>query len=75
MNWIEIGNFGANLWAGSVPANNPLHEALPSPLNEAVTELRRRGHSVGPSEGIPGLFTVSGVGELTIGQVIDIAGR
>lgn len=38
-------------------------------LNAGVIELRRRGHSVSPAEGVPGLWDVSGMGELTINQV------
>lgn len=42
-------------------------------LNAGVFELRRRGHSVRPAECVPGLWDVSGLGELTTGQVKSFA--
>lgn len=76
MDWLGIGNMGANLVAGGVRMfNEPELPWTPSPLNLAVNKLRERGHTVSPSDGIPGLFDVSNVGELTIGQVIGLANR
>lgn len=73
MSFLEIGNIAANMLAGSLPRDPAASSQQLSPLNEAVIELRRRGHSVGPADGVPGLFDVSGAGELTIAQVIDLA--
>lgn len=39
-----------------------------NPFSRGVAELRRRGHDVRPSD-MPGLVLVSGMGELTMGQV------
>lgn len=49
------------------PAGAPL-----SPFSEACARLRAAGHTVEPSD-IPGLTIVSGIGELTIRQVIGFA--
>jgi hypothetical protein len=75
MDWQTIGNLGANLLTGAGIFSEPELPWTPSPLNIAVNKLRERGHSVSPADGVPGLFDVSGVGELTIGQVIDLANR
>lgn len=71
MDWIAIGNLGANMLLGSMPAEPTPYR--PSPLNEAVIELRRRGLSVAPADGVPGLWNVTGHPELTTNQVINLA--
>lgn len=76
MSWLEIGNLGANLLTGGARIfSEPELPWTPSPLNIAVNKLRERGHSVSPADGVPGLFNVSGVGELTIGQLMDLASK
>lgn len=70
MDWLTI--------AGNVLFSAMPEQSMPprnSPLNEAVTELRRRGLSVGPADGVPGLWSVTGHPELTTNQVIDLAAR
>lgn len=70
MDW-SILNTAGNLLFGSLPTSN-MQPVMRSLINEAVIELRQRGHSVFPAD-IPGLWDVSGLGELTTNQVISIA--
>ena len=63
MDWFATAG---NVLFGAMPEQSlPSHH---SPLNEAVTELRRRGLSVAPAEDVPGLWNVSGHPELTTNQ-------
>lgn len=71
MNLMSLGNYAANLLMG-FPVQSHAFPAASSPLNDAVNELRRRGHSVSPAD-IPGLWDVSGHPELTSGQLLSLA--
>lgn len=72
MNLTDLGNLGANMLFGYAQADEGVHQPMDA-LNAGVIELRRRGHSVRPAEGIPGLWEVGGMGELTTNQVRSFA--
>lgn len=74
MDFLGLGNLGANLLLGSIPTGRPMTPGIDL-LNAGVIELRRRGHSFRPSDGIPGLWDVGGMGELTTAQVKSYAPR
>lgn len=50
-------------------------EVASTPFRRGIKELERRGHTITPDETLPGLVHVSGLGELTMGQVASFDPR